>query len=740
MFSTFGRILEFWKPHRSLGIGLVITMMLRAVFAVVLALAIKFVIDQVIDPEPNTSVWTVAGLLAVGFLVSFGSGLVAAKLTAKATSEIIADVRTAAFNHLQRLPMVFHDRAAIGDLMAHFSSDIAQLSQGVIRKPLIGMRALTAMALYVPVMFLLDAGLAGFSVVVIPLVVYLVYRFAPASAEALDEEKKAIAEVLDDVSGNLRAQRIIRAYALGDQSRTRFTGRIARLREVSERAETRIGLEMVIAEYAVEFTKLLIIIAGAVLAFSGDLDPGSFAAFTAILVEFSYQASVFGMDVLPSIKQSEAGIRRIDRLLAVEAAPHEGGSVPTPTMSGTIEFDGVTFRYRPDGPAQLRGVSLTVPEQSYVAVVGPNGSGKSSLLNVLIKLYGIEEGSVVVDGVDLASVDTDDMRRSVGIAFQDTFLFNASLRENVTLGAAEVSDEVLERVITESGLDSIVRRLPDGLDTELTAEGVTLSAGETQRVGIARALLRDPALVLLDEVASGLDPESEAELTEAIEDLRHGRTIISVTHRLESIKTADLIAVIADGSVVETGTFGELLERDGSFATMWSKQHGFDVAANGLSARVHAERLRGIPIFADLESGVLEDLASAFESRYRPGGDVVFREGQHGDAFYVIARGVVEVVRGPWHGGRSNRRLPRGWRLLRRDGPLEQGTPQCQRAGAETNHVVAARPPCVQSAPRNRARGRSCGGSCRFTSSRRERCCPRTHLTRWGQQTTQRLN
>ena len=253
---------------------------------------------------------------------------------------------------------------------------------------------------------------------------------------------------------------------------------------------------------------------------------------------------------------------------------------------------------------------------------------------------------MTVDGVDLASVDTEQMRERVGVAFQDTFIFDATLRENLTLGVEDVDDEVLDRVIVESGLDRIVERLPHGLATELTADGVTLSAGEIQRVGIARALLRDPELLLLDEVASGLDPVTEARLTEAIEDLRVGRTVISVTHRLESIKTADLIAVIDAGRVVETGSFGELLDRDGTFATMWAKQHGFDVAANGLSARVHAERLRAIPIFADLDEAVLADLAATFVSQHVTPGDVVFREGERGDAFFVIARGVVEVVRG----------------------------------------------------------------------------------------------
>jgi ATP-binding cassette subfamily B protein len=646
VIATLGRILRFWKPHRAVGFGLAVTMLLRAVFTVVLALAVKFVIDRVVEPDTGSSAWMVAVFLLVGFAVSFAAGLVAARLGAKATADIIADVRSEAFDHLQRLSLGYHDRAATGDLMAHFSSDIAQLSRGVIRKPLIGLRALAGMTLYVPVMFILDPRLAAAAVIGIPGVVWLVYRFAPESASALDEEKQRIADVLDEVSVNLRAQKIIRAYALGSRSEQRFRRRIDGLRDASERAEARISFEMVIAEYAVEFTKLAIIVAGAWLAFSGQLDPGSFAAFAAILMEFSYQATVLGMDVFPSIKQSEAGIRRIDSLLSVEPPAERTGDGDPPPLHSTIDIRDVVFRYHRGQDPRLDGVSLTVPERSHVAIVGPNGSGKSSLLNVLLGLYDFESGTVVIGGRDLRELDIEKVRRRAGVAFQETVLFDGTLRENIVLGADDIDDDALDRAVRDSGLLHVIEHHTDGVDAEVGPVGVSLSTGEAQRVGVARALLRDPELLMLDEVASGLDPESEADLMGVIEHLRAGRTIISITHRLESVKTADRIVVVDDGAVVESGAFDELLAAGGTFASMWTKQHGFDVSANGLTARVHAERLGQIPVFAGLGDPALRDLAAAFESRFVEHGEIVFGEGDRGDAFYVIARGVAEVVRG----------------------------------------------------------------------------------------------
>ncbi len=645
MITTFRRILAFWSPHRGIGVGLAIAMVFRAVFTIVLALAIEFVIDQVIEPTSDTPMWMLLLFLGTGFTVSFIAGIVAANLSARASADIIADVRVSVFEHLQALPMWFHDRATAGDLIGHFSSDIAQLSRGVITTPLIGLRSLAAMALYIPVMFLFDWRLATVSIVVIPIVVWLVYRYAPDSEAALDEEKQGVADVLDEVSTNLRVQLLLRSFGAREGSIRRFRGRIDHLRDASRRAETRIGLETVISEYALEATNLSIILLGASFAFAGSLDPGAFAAFSAILIEFSYQASLVGMDVLPAIKQSEAGIRRIDRLLSVEPDTVPDHAVIAPDLRTGIRLTDVRLRYRSDGPDRVDGLSIDIPAMSHVAIVGANGSGKTSVLSALLGLYPLAGGSVAVGGVDLSTVDIDELRTRVGVAFQQTLLLDGSLRENVTLGDERYTDADLDRAIRAAGLEGIVDRLVHGVDTEIGGSGLVLSGGEAQRVGIARAIIRDPQMLLLDEVSSGLDPASEADLLRVIDQLRESRSIISVTHRLESARNADLILVMEGGRLVEQGAFDELLLAGGVFESMWTKQHGFDVSANGLSATVTPERLARIPLFKDLDHATLESLATRFQSELVDHDQVVFEEGGVGDAFYVIARGVVDVIR-----------------------------------------------------------------------------------------------
>ena len=652
MTSTIARILQFWRPHRLLGAGLTFTMILRAVISVVLALAIKLVIDAAIDPSSNASAVGVGAALLAGLAVSIGAGLVAANLAARATADIIADVRTQVFDHLQRLPLSYHEAAASGDLIAHFSSDVAQLSRGVIRKPLAGLRAITAMALYIPVMFLLDARLAVLSIVAVPASVWLVQRFAPASEEALDGEKERIAMVLEEVSQNLSAQKILRTYGMTRLSRRRFAERIVDLRAASREAEQRIAYEQAIAEYAVELAKVVVILIGVGFTFTGTLDPGSFAAFVAILTEFAYQASVLGMDVVPTIKQSEAGIRRIDRLLAIEAEDQFEATAPVPDMSGDVGFHDVEFRYPGGTSAQLRGISTTFPGSSYIAVVGRNGSGKSSLLELLLGFYRLDAGTVAINGTDIRTVDGDSLRRRIGVAFQDTLLLPGTIRENVAMGIETVDAKTLERASLASGLSDIIERLPNGLDTQVGSQGVNLSGGEAQRIGIARALLGDPDLLLLDEVASGLDPSSEAKLLRVIENLRGTRTVINATHRLHAARMADTIVVLDDGELVEQGSFHDLLSAGGQFSAMWEQQQGFEVSATGRHARIESARLQRIPLFESLSDEALADVASAFDSEAFNDGEVVFSIGEMGDAFYVIARGVVEIVRRGVNGSR----------------------------------------------------------------------------------------
>ncbi len=646
MLTIVRRILAFWRPHRWLGAGLIATMLLKALFTVVLALSIKVIIDGVLADGPDTSPGSILVLLVVGFLVSASAGIANGYLAARAGAEILADVRLSLFDRLQELSIGFHRKSQTGDLLARFATDVAQLSNGVIRQPLVGMTSFAAVLFYVPVMMLLEPRLATPAVLMMPIVVYLVNRLAPDADQALDEEKRQIAAVLSSVSENLRAQPIVRAFGLQNRSRVAFGRRISTLRAASSRAEFRVQLLAVFSEYAVALVQISVVGAGAVLALRGKLEVGTLAAFVGLLVEFTWETTVIGRDVLPEIRKAWSGVRRVDELLSTGPVSAKGvGGMMVPGLEESIRFENVSFGYSPDDALQLRDVNLVIPGGAYVAIVGASGSGKSTLLSILLRFYDPSSGRTMIDSMDLMDVDPRELRRLMGTVFQETFLFNASLRENIRLSAPEAGDAEIDAAVEAAGLSELVELLPDGLETIVGESGRQLSGGQSQRVGLARAFLRRPQLLLLDEATSALDPATESEAVRAIEGLRSGRTVIMVTHRLETTVNADMIVVMREGTVDEVGDFEELIERGQTFARMWEKQQGFRVSRDGRAASVTADRLTAVPLLAGVPVAPLQRLAGEFVTVRFDKDAVVFEEGDPGERFYLIVRGVVEVSR-----------------------------------------------------------------------------------------------
>jgi ATP-binding cassette subfamily B protein len=640
------RILALWRPHKWLGLALAIALVLRTLFTVILALSIKVIIDRVVDGDVGGSAGGIVALLVAGYLVSAGAAVTSGYLAARMAARILADVRTAGFEHLQRLSISYHTRALTGDILSRFSSDIAQLQRGVVTSPAKALRSILALALFLPVMLSLEWRLTVAALVAMPLAAILARRLTPDTGPVLDQEKQLVADVLDEVGENLAAQPVIRAYGLHHRAIERFQGRIGRLRAGSTTANFRIELLAAGSEFAVSFVQLAILGAGAFLALNGSLSPGALAAFVALLTEFTWEINVIGSDVLPQIAVAGSGIRRIDELLAAGPLVVETTNpVPAPELTEAIRFEDVAFGYEQDGELQLNEVTLDLPAASTIAIVGASGSGKSTLLSLLLRFYDPWRGRVILDSVDLRQVDLADHRSRLGVVFQDTFLFRASALENIRLARPDATDAEVAKAAVAAGLDDLLARLPEGIETLVGPGGRQLSGGQRQRIGIARAILRHPPLLLLDEVTSALDPTTEAAVSETLDILGRDRTVVSVTHRLQSVTNADLIIVMQDGKPVEQGSFHALQTAGGPFQEMWEKQAGFEISPDGRAGHITPKRLQAIPLFAEVDSSMLVVLADQFVPDHFVTGENIFREGDPADRFHVIARGVTEVIR-----------------------------------------------------------------------------------------------
>ena len=382
----------------------------------------------------------------------------------------------------------------------------------------------------------------------------------------------------------------------------------------------------------------------AVLAFDGVLSIGQLTAFQALFLLLGANVD-YVMQYLPRMIRSTGGLRRIDSLLRAEPeAQDRPDAASQVAFEQDLSFDHVTFSHD-GGRTDLDDVTFTIPKGSYVSFVGASGCGKSTVLSLLMRMYDPEGGAVRIDGTDVRDLRQDVYRSLMAPVLQDNFLFDTSVRQNIRMGRLDASDAEIEGAARAAEVHDAVRRLSDGYDTTVGHRGQRLSGGERQRVAIARAIVRNPAILVLDEATSALDATAETSLNETLTRLAKDRTVVNVTHRLASVVDHDCIFVLHDGRLVEHGRHEELLDLDGVYAGLWSKQAGFRISPDGGRAEVTPERLAAIPVFSSLDRDVLAELAGEFATERWPVGSVVVHQGDPADRFYVIVRGTVTATR-----------------------------------------------------------------------------------------------
>ena len=386
---------------------------------------------------------------------------------------------------------------------------------------------------------------------------------------------------------------------------------------------------------------LVTLCAGALLVFHGLLSIGDLFAFQMILAEITTNVSELTWSI-PSYVQAAVGMRRINELLESKSDVTDlpdAAELPRPVSE--ITLDGVRFGYAPE-TAAIKDVSLKIQVGQSVLLVGPSGCGKSTVLNMLMRFYDPNAGSVSYDGRDIRTVTQDSLRSHMSVVLQDSFLFNISIRENIRLGKRGASDGEVEAAAKAAEIHDMIVRMPDGYDTVAGERGGKLSGGERQRIAIARAIISNPAVLLLDEATSSLDHSTADSINASLARIGRGRTVISVTHRLEMGPVADRIFVFKAGGLVEQGCHEELLGRQGLYSELWAKQTGFVVGQDG-AAEVEPARLRAIPLLSALDGSVLQALSKLFATERLPANRLVVEFGAPGDKFYVIVRGRVAV-------------------------------------------------------------------------------------------------
>lgn len=642
IFEFLKSLYRYLRPYRLQTLLVLVLLLINTAFLMGWPLSFKFLIDKGIEGR-NWNVLIITLLvLTGGVLIASAAGVARGYLYAYLSANVLKDIRQKVFEHLQRLSMSYYKRTTTGDIMARFSTDLTALENVVTNAaPTLIMQGL-GVILGSIVLFTIEWRIALITLVGLLLCVILPKRLTKKVANMGYESKNKEARLAQTVQENISAQPVVKAFGLTKKAIHDFANETAGLARLSLKFSFAADNVERIPSIIILIFEILVIGAGVVLVFNHEITLGTLVALHTIYIHIAFSVTAL-TKVVPVILRSVGGLQRIEELLAESPDVIEIEDAPAlERFSSDITFKDVSFSYSNDN-LTLNRINLKIPKGSFVAFVGPSGCGKSTILNLLLRFYEPKVGTVSIDGEDEKKINADSFRCQMAVVFQESFLFNASIRENIQLGRPEASEEEIHSAAEAAGIHDAIMRMHNGYDTQVGERGSFLSGGQRQRVAIARALLRNPEILILDEATSALDPETEHAINQTLAAVSQGRTVISVTHRLSSAVNADSIFLLKEGSIIEQGRHQELLGAEGLYTQLWQKQTGFSFSDG--SAQVQASRLKHYPIFQNVDNGLLEEIASLFVTESYPADRVVVREGTPGNRFYLIAHGQVSVVK-----------------------------------------------------------------------------------------------
>ncbi|MDT2020873.1 ABC transporter ATP-binding protein [Methylocella sp. CPCC 101449] len=573
----FGFMFRFLRPYFApyrRRIALVLALLaLQTVFNASFPLATQYLIDQgLVERDWNALVLVLIFLsiaaIAVS-VISIGNDY----LYSGVFANVMKDLRISLFEQVQRLPMPFFLRTPSGSLLSRFSGDIVSSETMLVQMVPWLVLPLLEVVYSTILMFYFNVWLGLIGLLIFPVILAGPSIFS-RKAFALSYDKRSYeADILSAAQENIQAQPVVKAFALHHRSMASFRGLNLNWSAQAFRVYFLSSLAESTAYMGVYVIHIVIIVLGAYWAFTDEITLGTLVAFEAMFVSMGYALTDLTQFV-PTLAQATGSMQHLNEVFEEKPSLADApDAIVLPPMRDRVSFEKVTFAY-PGGKTVLHDVSFDVPRHAYVAIVGRSGSGKSTILNLLMRFYDPTEGRVAIDGHDIRTVTQDSLRAQIGIVFQDSFLFNASISDNIRMGKADATDQEIESALRAAEVWDAVMALPQGVETIVGERGGRLSGGQRQRVAIARALVRDPAILVLDEATSALDAIAEAAVNITLQRIARERTVINVTHRLSNVSGADKIIVLENGNLAEAGSHAELIARNGRYAHLWRTQQG----------------------------------------------------------------------------------------------------------------------------------------------------------------------
>ena len=512
-------------------------------------------------------------VLAVIVIAVFGaiSSYVEKYLTTSVGQWVMHDLRRVLYSHIQRLSLSYHDQKRTGDLISRCTTDIDAV-QSLISQVMLGMLVnILTLAGMMVVMLYLNWAFTVIALLVAPALFFVVYHYTHRiknASRAMRRQEGEVVSVLEEVLSSIR---VVKAFAREDYEQKRFERESRESVEKALEARNFKAKLPPLVEIIVAAGTCLVLWYGARLVVAGSLTSGELLVFLLYLGNM-YKPMRELSKMTDTISKADVGWERIREVLENETQVRDlPGAKPAPRFKGRIEFDHVRFAYNGDGPV-LDDLSLQIEPGQMVALVGPTGAGKTTVVSLLPRFYEISSGAIRIDGVDIRKYQQKSLREQISFVLQETLLFHATVSQNIAYGKPQASHQEIVRAARLANADEFIDRMHDDYETMIGERGVTLSGGQRQRITIARAIIRDSPILILDEPSAGLDAESEKLVFDALENLMEGKTSIVIAHRLATVRRADVIFVIDRGRVVEQGSHDALLTRGGLYSRLYELQ------------------------------------------------------------------------------------------------------------------------------------------------------------------------
>ena len=566
------RMLAYLKPHKWRMLGAFLLTLVQSGLTLLTPYLIKVAIDQNITQGDMAGLVKIAVLLAISFVLLFAVTTLQSYTLAWIGQRVLATLRGDLFRHLQRLPLGYHDRHIVGVTVSRVINDVAEinelLSQGVIT--LLG-DSIVLVGIIV-IMLGMSPKLALLTFIVLPLMVLATWMFSRQARRAFRETRSSVAAVVGDLAEDINGMRAIQAFTREKTSQDRFEQVNRENRNAYINAMNLSFIFLPTIEMLGMLATVVVLWFGGRFVIGAEVTLGIMVAFLAYVSRF-FQPIQELSRIYTTFQSAMAGgeqvVNLLDTPVEIEDAP---GALPLPLVKGEITLTNVSFKYRAELPDVLHQVNLQIPAGTTAALVGPTGAGKTTIANLIARFYEVSEGSISIDGYDIREITTASLHQQVRVIGQDPFLFSRSIAENIKYGKPGASDDEKILAAQQANAHGFIVRLPDGYQTRVLEGGVNLSQGQRQLISIARALLTDPRILILDEATANIDSVTEALLQEAIARLLKDRTAVVIAHRLSTVRNADRVHVIDDGRIVEQGTHAELLQHKGLYAQLYERQ------------------------------------------------------------------------------------------------------------------------------------------------------------------------